>query len=111
MQVVFIDFQGLPPWTHIINLLKDYEASDTELLIYAMTLINKCLSGITDRDTYYLQTDSLKEQGIYDIIKRYISYQTIDLDLKRQLQIYEASMNHQVIDDRNKRYAFHSVII
>jgi FH1/FH2 domain-containing protein 3 len=68
-----------------------------------MTLINKCLSGITDHETYYQQTDSLKEQGIYDIIKRYISYQTIDLDLKRQLQIYEASMNHQIIDQRDKR--------
>lgn len=68
-----------------------------------MTLINKCLSGITDQETYYSQTDSLKDQGIYDIIKRYISYQTIDLDLKHQLQIYEASMNHQIVDERNKR--------
>lgn len=78
-----------------MNLLKDYDASDTELLIYAMTLINNCLNGIPDQDTYYNQTDCLEDQGIYNIIQRYMSKQGTDLDLLRQFQIYEAVLSHE----------------
>ncbi|KAJ9592736.1 hypothetical protein L9F63_015616, partial [Diploptera punctata] len=86
---------GLLPWSNIVKLLKDYDAADTELLIYAMTLVNKTLNGIPDQDTYYDQVDSLEEQGIEGTIQRYMSKQGTDLDLLRQFQIYEAVLHHE----------------
>jgi hypothetical protein len=63
-------YVGLLPWSKIVKLLKDYDAADTELLIYAMTLVNKTLNGIPDQDTYYDQVDALEEQGIEGTIQR-----------------------------------------
>ncbi|KAG7203488.1 hypothetical protein KM043_013548 [Ampulex compressa] len=87
--------RGMIPWTNVMKLLKDYDAADTELLIYATTLVNKCLNGIPDQDTYYDQVDCLEEQGIEGIIQRYMSKQGTDLDLLRQFQIYEAVLHHE----------------
>lgn len=92
--------RGMIPWTNIMKLLKDYDAADTELLIYATTLVNKCLNGIPDQDTYYDQVDCLEEQGVEGIIQRYMSKQGTDLDLLRQFQIYEAVLHHEDGDDR-----------
>ncbi|KAG8237463.1 hypothetical protein J437_LFUL017643, partial [Ladona fulva] len=61
--------QGLPPWSNIMRLLKDYDTADTELLIYAMTLINRTLNGIPDQDTYYDQVDALEEQGMESVVQ------------------------------------------
>jgi hypothetical protein len=61
---------GLLPWTNTVKLLKDYDAADTELLIYAMTLVNKTLNEIPDKDTYYDKVDALEEQGIEGTIQR-----------------------------------------
>ncbi|XP_011352171.1 FH1/FH2 domain-containing protein 3 isoform X2 [Ooceraea biroi] len=87
--------RGVVPWINVMKLLKDYDAADTELLIYATTLINKCLNGIPDQDTYYDQVDCLEEQGMEGIIQRYMSKQGTDLDLLRQFQIYEAVLHHE----------------
>ncbi|XP_046735668.1 FH1/FH2 domain-containing protein 3 isoform X8 [Diprion similis] len=92
--------RGMIPWTNIMKLLKDYDAADTELLIYATSLVNKCLNGIPDQDTYYDQVDCFEEQGIEGIIQRYMSKQGTDLDLLRQFQIYEAVLHHEDGDDR-----------
>uniref|UniRef100_A0ABD2XR27 FH1/FH2 domain-containing protein 3 n=1 Tax=Trichogramma kaykai TaxID=54128 RepID=A0ABD2XR27_9HYME len=93
--------RGMIPWTNVMKLLTDYDAADTELLIYAMTLINKCLNGIPDQDTYYDQVDCLEEQGIEAIIQRYMGKQGTDLDLLRQFQIYEAVLYHEDGNDRD----------
>ncbi|KAK0181729.1 hypothetical protein PV327_003985 [Microctonus hyperodae] len=92
--------RGMIPWTNVMKLLKDYDAAETELLIYATTLVNKCLNGIPDQDTYYDQVDCLEEQGIEGIIQRYMSKQGTDLDLLRQFQIYEAVLHHEDGNDR-----------
>nr|XP_046470313.1 FH1/FH2 domain-containing protein 3 isoform X3 [Neodiprion pinetum] len=92
--------RGMIPWTNIMKLLKDHDAADTELLIYATSLVNKCLNGIPDQDTYYDQVDCFEEQGIEGIIQRYMSKQGTDLDLLRQFQIYEAVLHHEDGDDR-----------
>lgn len=111
--------RGMIPWTNVMKLLKDYDAADTELLIYATTLVNKCLNGIPDQDTYYDQVDCLEEQGIEGIIQRYMSKQGTDLDLLRQFQIYEAVLHHEDGNDRgspirqlddNIRYRFEASI-
>lgn len=79
-----------PPWYNIMKILQDIDASDTELLIYATTLINICLKNVVDRDMYYDQVDALLEQGMDEIIQLYMTKQGTDLDLLRQLQIFEA---------------------
>ena len=54
-----------------MSLLRDSgDSGDTELLVYAMTLVNKVLNGITDIDTYYDQVDALEEQGMATTIQR-----------------------------------------
>lgn len=92
--------QRLLPWHNIMKLLKDFDSADTELLIYAMTLINKCLNGIPDQDSYYDQTDALEEQGIEGIIQRYMSKPGTDLDLLQQFQIYEAVLQYEDGEDK-----------
>ncbi|BET03489.1 Hypothetical protein2 [Nesidiocoris tenuis] len=87
------------PWSNIMKLMKDYDAADTEILIYAITLINKTLNGLTDQDIYYDQVDALEEQGMENVIRRYMSKQGTDLDLLRQFQIYEAVLVHEDGDD------------
>lgn len=92
--------QGLLPWYNVMKLLKDFDSADTELLIYAMTLINKCFNGIPDQDTYYDQTDALEEQGIEGIIQRYMSKPGTDLDLLQQFQIYEAVLQYEDSEEK-----------
>lgn len=72
------------------SLLKDYESADTELLIYATSLINKTLSGLSDQDSFYDESDFLEQQGMEGVIQRYMSRPGTDLDLLDQLQLYEA---------------------
>lgn len=73
-----------------LRLLKDYENADTELLIYATSLINKTLSGLSDQDSFYDESDFLEQQGMEGVIQRYMSRPGTDLDLLDQLQLYEA---------------------
>ncbi|CAG9558814.1 unnamed protein product [Danaus chrysippus] len=87
------------PWYNVMKILQDFDASDTELLIYVTTLINRCLNNIPDRDLYYDQVDSLQDQGIDDIIQLYMSKQGTDLDLLRQLQIFEAVLLYEDGDE------------
>ena len=54
-------------WKNIMNVLGDKDGIDTELLVYAMTLINKILSNIPDQDTFYDITDALEEQNMLAI--------------------------------------------
>lgn len=79
-----------PPWSNIMKILQDFDASDAELLIYATTLINRCLNNVSDRSIYYDQVDALQDQGIDETIQLYMSKKETDLDLLRQLQIFEA---------------------
>lgn len=82
--------QERPPWFNIMKILQDFDASDAELLIYATTLINRCLNNVSDRSIYYDQVDVLQDQGIDETIQLYMSKKETDLDLLRQLQIFEA---------------------
>ncbi|XP_053623836.1 uncharacterized protein Fhos isoform X1 [Plodia interpunctella] len=87
------------PWYNVMKILQDVDASDTELLIYATTLINACLNKIPNRDTYYDQVDALQDQGMDDIIQLYMSKQGTDLDLLRQLQIFSAVLQYEDGDE------------
>lgn len=72
------------------RLLKDYDNADAELVIYATSLINKTLAGLTDQDSFYDESDLLEQQGMETVIQRYMSKPGTDLDLLDQLQLYEA---------------------
>lgn len=87
--------QGVSPYHNVMKLLKDFDAADTELLIYATTLVNKILNGVPDQDTYYDQVDALEEQGFESIVQRYMSKPGTDLDLLQQFQIYEAVLQYE----------------
>lgn len=77
------------------RLLKDYDNADTELLIYATSLINKTLSGLSDQDSFYDESDFLEQQGMESIIQRYMSRTGTDLDLLDQFQLYEAALRFE----------------
>ncbi|CAO1362298.1 unnamed protein product [Diamesa serratosioi] len=87
--------RGVLPWTNIMKLLKDYDNADTELLIYATSLINKTLSGLSDQDNFYDESDYLEQQGMESIIQRYMSRTGTDLDLLDQLQLYDAALRFE----------------
>ncbi|XP_065094673.1 FH1/FH2 domain-containing protein 1 isoform X4 [Ochlerotatus camptorhynchus] len=92
----FVDTaRGVVPWNNIMRLLKDYENADTELLIYATSLINKTLSGLSDQDSFYDESDFLEQQGMEGIIQRYMSRPGTDLDLLDQLQLYETVLRFE----------------
>jgi FH1/FH2 domain-containing protein 3 len=75
--------------------LKDYDNADTELLIYATSLINKTLSGLSDQDSFYDESDYLEQQDMESIIQRYMSRTGTDLDLLDQFQLYEAALRFE----------------
>ncbi|CAK1554589.1 unnamed protein product [Leptosia nina] len=90
---------GRPPWYSVVKILQDFDASDTELLICATSLINLCLINIPDKNIYYDQVDALHDQGIDEIIQFYMSRQGTDLDLLRQLHIFDAVLMYEDGDD------------
>lgn len=61
---------GTHAWANLMRILADPSLVDLELLIYAMTLLNKTLAGVPDQDTYYDIVDALEEQGIEPAIKQ-----------------------------------------
>ncbi|XP_037039667.1 FH1/FH2 domain-containing protein 3 isoform X3 [Bradysia coprophila] len=87
--------RGSLPWSNVMRLLKDYDNADTELLIYATSLINKTLSGLSDQDSFYDESDYLEQQGMEGVVQRYMSRPGTDLDLLDQLQLYEAVLKFE----------------
>ncbi|RXG67831.1 FH1/FH2 domain-containing protein 3, partial [Armadillidium vulgare] len=69
--------RGDKPWTIIMRLLEGKDCPDTELQIYAMTLINKTLNGLPDQDSYYDQTDYLEEQDMEILIQNLTIYEAV----------------------------------
>lgn len=82
-------------WSSITSILKDYDNIDTEVLVYATTLINKTLAGLKDQDTFYDETDILEYQGMEGIIQHYTSQPGTDLDLLDQLQLYDMVLKYE----------------
>lgn len=91
--------KGSKPWSNAMEILSEKDGMDTELLVYAMTLINKTLAGLPDQDSFYDVVDSLEEQGIEALAQRHINRKGTDLDLVEQFNIYEATLRHEDGDD------------
>ncbi|XP_026084876.1 FH1/FH2 domain-containing protein 3-like isoform X2 [Carassius auratus] len=94
--------QGCNPWSNAMEILDEKDGMDTELLVYAMTLINKTLAGLPDQDTFYDVVDSLEEQGMEAVTKRHVNRKGTDLDLVEQFNIYESTLRHEDGDDETQ---------
>ncbi|VCX30674.1 unnamed protein product, partial [Gulo gulo] len=75
-----------------MEILEEKDGVDTELLVYAMTLVNKTLSGLPDQDSFYDVVDCLEELGIAAVSQRHLNKKGTDLDLVEQLNIYEVAL-------------------
>ncbi|XP_066482941.1 FH1/FH2 domain-containing protein 3 isoform X4 [Tiliqua scincoides] len=94
--------RGLKPWSNVMEILEEKDGIDTELLVYAMTLVNKTLSGLPDQDSFYDVVDCLEELGIETISQRHLNKKGADLDLIEQFNIYEMTLRHEDRDDNSK---------
>ncbi|XP_039972700.1 FH1/FH2 domain-containing protein 3 isoform X2 [Xiphias gladius] len=94
--------RGTKLWSNIMEILDEKDGVDTELLVYAMTLINKTLAGLPDQDSYYDMVDCLEEQGIEAMAQRHVSRKGTDLDLIEQFNIYEMILRHEDGDDETQ---------
>lgn len=59
------------------------------------------MSGLSDQDTFYDESDFLEQQGMEGIIQRYMSRPGTDLDLLDQLQLYELVLRLEDGDSNN----------
>ncbi|XP_037120665.1 FH1/FH2 domain-containing protein 3-like isoform X4 [Syngnathus acus] len=91
--------RGCKAWSNAIEILQEKDGVDTELLIYAMTLINKTLAALPDQDSFYDMVDGLEEQGMETVTQRHLNRKGTDLDLVEQLNIYESTLRHEDGDD------------
>ncbi|XP_040613891.1 FH1/FH2 domain-containing protein 3 isoform X3 [Mesocricetus auratus] len=91
--------RGIKPWSNIMEILEEKDGVDTELLVYAMTLVNKTLAGLPDQDTFYDVVDCLEELGIAAVSQRHLNKKGTDLDLLEQFNIYEAALKHEDGDE------------
>ncbi|XP_047216443.1 FH1/FH2 domain-containing protein 3 isoform X3 [Girardinichthys multiradiatus] len=86
---------GKKLWSNVMEILEEKDGVDTELLVFAMTLINKTLAALPDQDPYYDMVDCLEEQGIEATAHRHLSRKGTDLDLVEQFNIYEMTLRHE----------------
>ncbi|XP_038652696.1 FH1/FH2 domain-containing protein 3 isoform X18 [Scyliorhinus canicula] len=91
--------RGVRPWSNVMEILDEKDGIDTELLVYAMTLINKTLAGLPDQDSFYDVVDCLEEQAMEAISQRHLNKKGTDLDLVEQFNIYEMGLKHEDGDD------------
>uniref|UniRef100_A0A674J7H9 Formin homology 2 domain containing 1 n=1 Tax=Terrapene triunguis TaxID=2587831 RepID=A0A674J7H9_9SAUR len=83
--------RGAYPWSNLVAILEERNGADTELLVFAMTLINKTLAALPDQDSFYDVTDCLEQQGMECIVQRHMHNKGLDPDVKQQFAIYEVS--------------------
>uniref|UniRef100_A0A8C6NIS6 Formin homology 2 domain containing 3 n=1 Tax=Nothobranchius furzeri TaxID=105023 RepID=A0A8C6NIS6_NOTFU len=94
--------RGTKLWWNIVEILEEKDGVDSELLVFAMTLINKTLAGLPDQDSYYDMVDCLEDQGLEAIALRHLGRKGTDLDLVEQFNIYEMTLRHEDGDDETQ---------
>ncbi|XP_061838397.2 FH1/FH2 domain-containing protein 3 isoform X3 [Nerophis lumbriciformis] len=102
--IVAVDAKrGRKAWSNAMEILQEKDGVDTELLVYAMTLVNKTLAALPDQDSFYDTVDALEEQSIEAVTQRHLGRKGTDLDLLEQLNIYESTLRHEDGDDDTER--------
>ncbi|XP_043350732.1 FH1/FH2 domain-containing protein 1 isoform X1 [Dermochelys coriacea] len=87
--------RGAYPWSNLVAILEERNGADTELLVFAMTLINKTLAALPDQDSFYDVTDCLEQQGMERIVQHHMHGKGLDPDVKQQFAVYESSLKHE----------------
>ncbi|XP_012597943.2 FH1/FH2 domain-containing protein 1 isoform X2 [Microcebus murinus] len=83
---------GALPWANLVSILEEKNGADPELLVYAVTLINKTLAALPDQDSFYDVTDALEQQGMEALVQRHLGTAGTDVDLRTQLVLYENTL-------------------
>ncbi|XP_073911944.1 FH1/FH2 domain-containing protein 1 isoform X3 [Castor canadensis] len=83
---------GALPWANLVSILEEKNGADPELLVYAVTLINKTLAALPDQDSFYDVTDALEQQGMEALVQRHLGTPGTDVDLRTQLMLYESAL-------------------
>ncbi|XP_073320910.1 FH1/FH2 domain-containing protein 1 isoform X3 [Pagrus major] len=93
--------RGEKSWSYLMEVLEERNGSDTELLMFTMTLINKTLAVLPDQDSFYDVTDSLEQLGMETIIHKHMNNKGTEPDLRAQFTIYETALKYEdgEIDD------------
>ncbi|XP_031425076.1 FH1/FH2 domain-containing protein 1 isoform X2 [Clupea harengus] len=87
--------RGVKPWKYLIEILDEKNGSDTELLVYTMSLINKTLAALPDQDSFYDVADCLEQQGMENIMHKHMNTKGTEADLKQQFTIYENALKSE----------------
>uniref|UniRef100_A0A672ZB91 FH1/FH2 domain-containing protein 1-like n=1 Tax=Sphaeramia orbicularis TaxID=375764 RepID=A0A672ZB91_9TELE len=87
--------RGVKPWSYVMEVLEERNGSDTELLMFAMTLINKTLAVLPDQDSFYDVTDSLEQLGMETIIHKHMNNKATEPDLRTQFTTYETALKYE----------------
>lgn len=77
------------------RLINDFTSVDNELSIYAITLINKTLSNLSDIDKFYDESDCLEQLRLFDAMQYYTKNAETDLELLGQFNIYETVLRNE----------------
>ena len=96
---------GVIPWSNIITTIQNANKDsskrtpiDTELAMYGLTLVNKCLYEISDQDTFYDQTDYMEELNMSIIVEGITSLDSaegVDSGLMQQVQLYNVALKQE----------------
>ncbi|KAE8597377.1 hypothetical protein XENTR_v10016443 [Xenopus tropicalis] len=86
--------KGVKAWSTIMDILREKDGVDTELLVHMMTLINKTLEYVPDDDLYFNILDCLEELGMESVVKRHLNKKGTDLDLVEQCNTYETTFKY-----------------
>lgn len=87
--------RGVKPWSYLMEVLEEKNGSDTELLMFAMTLINKTLAVLPDQDSFYDVTDSLEQLGMESIVQKHLKRQVAEPELRAQFTSYEMALKYE----------------
>ncbi|EFP11522.1 CRE-FHOD-1 protein [Caenorhabditis remanei] len=85
--------KGQADWSGLMKVLTEKDSPDAETLVYGMTVVNKALHGIPDRDTYYDAVDTLDTLGMEDAIKS--MGRSNNKELEEQCRLYERELKEE----------------
>ncbi|CTQ86352.1 FH1/FH2 domain-containing protein 3 [Caenorhabditis elegans] len=85
--------KGQADWSGLMKVLTEKDSPDAETLVYGMTVVNKALHGIPDRDTYYDAVDTLDTLGMEDAIKS--MSRSNNKELEEQCRLYERELKEE----------------
>ncbi|XP_042293939.1 FH1/FH2 domain-containing protein 1 isoform X2 [Sceloporus undulatus] len=87
--------RGGLPWAPLVAILDQKSGADTELQVFAMTLINKTLAALPDQDSFYDVTDCLEQQGMERIVAQHMAGKGTEPAFSQQLAIYENALKYE----------------